>query len=208
MATAGVSIQMDFARDIRKATALIQATPKQLQTASDRATRKTIRWLTSRLARDLGQALNINQKAIKDRIASSSMGSGSDRVHILWLGVAPIAAEKLGNPRQTRTGVTVGRRRYEGAFYRDVYGDGEKVWIRKSRAVALAMDLPDWGGKKGGDGSFLRNPAARGRFPIRRVSVDISTAATEIFRRYERQAIVRFGELIEQELNFAVNHER
>lgn len=208
MATAGVSIQMDFARELQRATALIQATPKQIQTAADRATRQTIRWLTGRLARDLGSALNIKQKAIKDRITASAVGSGSDRAYILWLGVAPISVEKLGNPRQTRTGVTVGRRRYEGAFYRDVYGDGERVWIRKSRAVALAMDLPEWGGKKGGDGSFLRNPDARGRFPIRRVSVDISTVASEVFRRYDRQAIERFGVLIEQELNFVVNHER
>lgn len=208
MAAAGVSIQMNFAREIQRATALIQATPNQLQKATDRATRKTIKWLSTRLAREIGQALNIPQKAIKNRITTSIAGEGVGRVHILWLGVAPVAAEQLGKARQTKTGVSVGRRRYEGAFYRDVYGDGDKVWIRKSRAVALAMDLPDWGGKKGGDGSFLRNPDARGRFPVRRVSVDISNVANDVFRRYDKRAIERFGTLIDQELNYVVNHER
>jgi hypothetical protein len=204
----GASVQLNFAREIMRATAMIQATPKQMQTATDRAIKKTIRWLSSRVAREIGQALNIPQKAIKNRVVTSVVGSGSERVHILWLGVAPIAAENLANPRQTKKGVSVGRRRYDGAFYRDVYGDGDHVWIRKSRAAALAMDLPDWGGKKGGDGGYLRNPEARGRFPLRRVSVDISSVANDVFRRYDKRAMERFSALIDQELNYAVNHER
>jgi len=50
VAQPGVSIQMNFAREITRATAMIQATPKQLELASRRAIKKTIRWLQTRVA--------------------------------------------------------------------------------------------------------------------------------------------------------------
>lgn len=215
MAQPGVSIQMNFAREITRATAMIQATPKQLELASRRAIKKTIRWLQTRVARELAQALSVPQKALKHRLTVSEVGSGGDQVHILWLGVAPLAAEAAGRPRQTQQGVSVGRRKYPGAFYKDVYGDGPGTWIRKSRAAALGLSLPQWrrANKGAGNGRFLElggpgDTSARGRFPVMRVGIDIEAVAREIFRRYDKRAIERFSTLIDQELNYAVNHEQ
>lgn len=208
MAQPGVSLQLNFAQEITRATAEIEATPEQLTKAANRAIKKTIRWLRSRVAREVAQALGIPQKAFKQRLTNHVIGTGMDQVHILWLGVAPLAAEMLGRPRQTRAGITVGKRKYPGAFYRDVYGDGPAAWIRKRRAAALGLDLPSWSGRrKGSSSDWLSSDGNGGRFPVMRVAVDIESVAGEIFRRYQRRASDRFGVVLEQELNYAVNHE-
>lgn len=200
MAQNGVSLDLDFAQEITKATALIQSTPEQLNKAAARAAKKTIQWLQTRISREIAQALGVPQRLIKKRLTASAAGKGVNQVHILWLGVAPISAELLGRPKQTRAGVTVGRRRFQGAFYRDVWGDGERVWIRKRRAEALGMDLSNKGAGSAG-------ASDSGRFPVVRVSVAVDVAAGEIFRRYQRRASERFGVLLEQELNYTINHE-
>ena len=208
MVQPGVSLQLNFAQEITRATAFIESSPEQLNKASIRAIKKTIRWLRGRVAREVAQALGIPQKAFKQRLTSSVMGNGMDQVHILWLGVAPLAAEMAGRPRQTRSGVSVGKRKYQGAFYRDVYGDGASVWIRKRRAQALGLDLPSWSGRSTSKRStFVDGSANSGRFPVMRVAIDMESVAGEIFRRYQRRAVDRFGVVLEQELNYAINHE-
>ena len=139
MAQPGVDIQLNFAQDITRATAQIAATPAQLEKAVQRAIKKTLRWLQTRISRDIAKELGVPQKAIKHRLTLSQTGKGTNGIHILWLGTAPLAAEMAGKPRQTKSGVTVGKRKFPGAFYRDIYGDGPKVWIRASRAQALAI---------------------------------------------------------------------
>lgn len=66
MAESGVSVQMNFARAIRNVTARIEATPAQLTKASERAMKKTIRWLSGRVARELAQQLGVPQKYLKN----------------------------------------------------------------------------------------------------------------------------------------------
>jgi len=207
MAQPGVDIQMNFAQDITRATAQIAATPAQLEKAVQRAIKKTLRWLQTRISRDIAKELGVPQKAIKHRLTLSQTGKGTNGIHILWLGTAPLAAEMAGKPRQTKSGVTVGKRKFPGAFYRDIYGDGPKVWIRASRAQALGVDLPQWGRKQRARASTLA-PGEGGRFPVRRVGIEVHTRANEIFGRYEKQAEQRFNQVIDQELNYAVNHER
>ena len=206
MAQPGVDIQLNFAQDITRATAQIAATPAQLEKAVQRAIKKTMRWLQTRIAREVATALGVPQKAIKHRLSVTQTGKGTNGIHILWLGTAPLAAESAGKPRQTKAGVTVGKRKFPGAFYRDVYGDGPKVWIRASRANALGMDLPQWGRKQRARASTLA-PGEGGRFPVRRVSIDVQHVANDIFGRYQKQAEQRFNTVIDQELNYAVNHE-
>lgn len=204
MAESGVEVQMNFAQAIRNATAVIQATPKQMEVASERAIRKTIRWLSGRVARELSQQLGIPQKNLKPRLLVRSVGKGMDKAHILWMGVAPMPADLAGKARQTRKGVTVGKRKFEGAFLRSVYNPEENVWIRARRNREqgyLTMSRR----RKANHRS--QNPELAGRFPIQRIGVELESIATEIFRRLDRRALDRFKTLIEQELNYAVNHE-
>jgi len=176
----GASFQLSFSDELLRVTAKLQSTPAQVQKASGRAARKTMRWLTTAMARDIGQALKVPQRSLKSRLTTSTAGQGDDQVHILWFGTQPLAAEQVGRPRQGQRGTSVAGRRFDGAFYRGVYDGTKRVWIRKSQ----------------------------GRFPLLRVTIELQNIAAEVFRRYERRALARYAELIEQELNYAVNHER
>jgi len=214
MAASGVSFQLSFAREITRVTAQIQTTPEQLKKAGDRARRKTMRWLSTRMAREISQSLKVPQKGLKSRWSTTTAGKGDEQVAILWFGTVPLAAENAGRPRQSRRGTTVAGRRFDGAFFRGVYDDTPRVWVRKSRAAALGLNLPAMSRKKGGgnarflDLGGVNDSSNRGRFPVMRVGIELEETAAEVFRRYERRALARFAELIEQEINYAVNHER
>ncbi|MDG9884112.1 hypothetical protein N7650_14830 [Pseudomonas sp. GD04058] len=214
MATSGVSFQLSFAREITRVTAQIQATPEQVQKAGVRARAKTMRWLSTRMSRDISQSLRVPQRSLKSRWSVTTAGKGNDQVSILWFGTVPLAAEQAGRPRQGKRGTSVAGRRFDGAFHRAVYDGTPRVWIRKSRAAALGLELPSMSRKKGGgDWRFLEYGGANdssnhGRFPVMRVGIELEELAGEVFRRYERLALARFAELIEQEINYAVNHER
>lgn len=180
MQTNGVDIQINFARELQQASAALQSTPKQLHLAGQRAIKKTMRWVQTRLARELAQALNVSQKSLKTRFSLRNVGRGSDSVTILWLGIAPLAAERAGKARQTRKGVTVGKRKYEGAFYRRVYGDEARVWKRVGAE----------------------------RLPVKAEVIQVSDHAEEIFKRFEQRIPAEFQRIIKQELNYVVNHAR
>ncbi|HAS3046039.1 TPA: hypothetical protein I6Y62_004319 [Vibrio parahaemolyticus] len=201
----GVSVELNFAQAIRTATAIIEATPEQLNKATTRAIKKTLRWAGSVVARELGQSLGVAQKGLKPRIVVTTVGSGADQVHILWVGVLPLAAEKAGKPRQTRRGVSVRGRRFDSAFVADIYNGEPNVWVRAaknrehnhttlSRRRKAATSSPD--------------PKLRGRFPVQRVGIAVEDPAIEIFNRLQRRVEERFKTVLNQELNYAVNHEK
>lgn len=205
MAQPGVSVQLNFAQEITRATAAMQATPRQVERASERAIKKTIRWLQTRIAREVGAALGLPQKSLKPRLTTSVVGSGADRVHILWFGSLPLPAERAGKARQTRRGTSVGRRRFDGAFVTQIYNPEANVWIRSRRNVNAGHFT--MGKPRRASGASVP-PELSGRFPVQRVGIELDAQAREIFKRYQHRAQARFGELIDQELNYAVNHEK
>ncbi len=215
MSQNGVDVQINFARELQNASAAIQATPEQLSKAGQRAIKKTMRWVQTRISREISSALGISQKVLKSRFSLKTVGDNGDRVTVFWIGVAPIAAERTGSARQTRAGVSVKKNRYQAAFYKDVYGHGDKVWIRQSRAKKLGMKLPklDTGSGTAGDSTFLdyggeNDSSQRGRFPIVRVAEEVAPIATDVFKRFQNRIPAQFSKILAQELNYVVNHER
>lgn len=214
MAASGVSFQLNFAEEITRVTAQIQTTPAQVAKASERARRKTMQWLSTRMSREISQTLRVPQKGLKSRWSTTVAGTGPEQVSILWFGTAPLPAENAGRPRQGKKGTSVAGRLFGGAFFGVVYDGVARVWIRKSRAQALGHQLPAMSRQKGGgnerwlDLGGTNDSSQRGRFPVVRVGIELGELAAEVFRRYERRALSRFAELIEQEINYAVNHER
>lgn len=204
MAENGVDVRMDFARAVRNATAVIQATPKQMEVATQRAIRKTMRWLRGVAARELSQQLGIPQKTLKQRLTLSRVSKGMDQAHVLWMGLAPLSAELAGKARQTRKGVTVGKHKYEGAFLRSIYNPEENVWIRTRRNQRQGYTTVS---RKRKANPKSVPPELAGRFPVQRIGIELDGVAHEVFRRLERRALDRFNTLIEQELNYAVNVE-
>jgi len=106
----------------------MQLVPKAVAAAQRRAINKVLRWLRTHIARDVGRQERIAIAAVRQRLKAfpvSNNGQGR-----LWFGINPIEASRAGRPRQTRSGVSVAGRRYEGAFFKRVYGGSPDIWIR------------------------------------------------------------------------------
>lgn len=203
MSQNGVDVKINFAREVQQATAALQSTPKQLEIAGNRAIKKTMRWLQTRIARELSQTLGLAQKVLKPRFSLKTVGKGADQATVLWLGIAPILAEKAGNARQTKAGVSLGKRRYEGAFIASMYGYDDAVWIRAKRNNGRYHTTSKQ--RKPNPNSI--SSELRGRFPVQHIAVDIGDQAAEIFKRFESRIPEEFRKILGQELNYVVNHE-
>ncbi|KEQ11287.1 hypothetical protein GZ77_26095 [Endozoicomonas montiporae] len=219
----GSSLKMGVSRDIRDITARIQATPKQIGTAAERASKETLNWLRVRISRDLAGELGVVQKALKSRMSVKTVGEGSDRAIILWLGTASIPLEKVGTVRQTKKGVKAGKLPLvQGAFYKAVYDSEKKVWIRahRHRNWLGGNNLPDGIGRLSSKQykSYKYHPAYQAagvggnydnsRFPVMRLGLSIEDRAHEILKRWSRQVESRFRTVFERNLNHVVNNER
>lgn len=108
--------------------AIFEATPGQIKNAHRRAIGKTIRWLSSRISRELGQQFDLPQRVFQVRSKRSfDHESGS-----LWVGLNPIAASWLGKGRQTKTGVSVRSHRFKSAFMAKMANGHIGVFRRKT----------------------------------------------------------------------------
>ncbi|MGQ5522644.1 hypothetical protein ACUHMQ_05205 [Chitinimonas sp. PSY-7] len=142
-----------------------------------RAMRKTGNWVKTHVAKVLSPELKIPQKVLKQRLyffLRSKMMEGK-----VWLGINPIEADRLGQPRQNRTGITAGRHRFEQA------------WIYQ--------------GKQGGQQGKVFRRVGRARTPYTRVHLDIDDAGERAFRAVTAQAEARLLAIFEQELRWEIN---
>lgn len=143
MAQPGVSIQMSFARGNHPGDGHDSGHPGN-ELASRRAIKKTIRWLQTRVARGLAQALGVPQKALKHRLTVSEVGSGSDQVHILWLGVARWRRKRRAGHGKPSKGYLLAAASIPARSIRTCMAMALRRWIEKSRAAALGLSLPQW----------------------------------------------------------------
>lgn len=154
---------------------LLAGMEKHMDAASDRALRKTAKWLATHSVREIGRELQIKQQPVKRRFQVYPNRRGQEVK--LWVGLYPIAVHHLGTPKQTPDGVKVGRRRYGGAFLAPANNSPETVWRRRGRE----------------------------RLPIDRVTEDIAEPVQSVLARWERRTTARFAEIFEQEVRFELS---
>lgn len=118
--------------------------------------------------REVSRATGIKQKTIRQRVVLRKAARRRFRVVItaLLLGVRAIDA---GNPRQTATGVRVGKRTFPGAFVATV-GNGKRGVFRRKPEAASATGRDSKGRLK------------KGRLPIEheRIPIDAVTRAAAL----------------------------
>lgn len=94
----------------------LNATPAQCQKALKSTLSKMARWLQTRTTKGLSAELQIQQKIIRRRLKKTSVVSTADGFAIkLWYGLNEISLIHLG-ARETKKGVTAGKRKVAGAF--------------------------------------------------------------------------------------------
>lgn len=171
--------------------------PKAAEAAQRRAINKTIRWLRTHIARAVGKQERIAIGAVRQRLRAYPV-TGGDMRGKLWFGINAIEASRVGRARQTGAGVSVAGRRYQGAFYKKVYGSNADIWIRTSSKHFNTTDYPDaaQGGRRSGFVEENDN-----RFPLAKAKVSLEQVRPH-FDAWVKRADERLLEILTQELNF------
>jgi len=198
-ASAGLLTLQMRPEDVKGFEDFAKLVPKAMAAAQRRAINKTLRWLRGQVAREVGRQERIAIAAVRQRLKAFPMGSNGQGK--LWFGIRPIEASRAGRPRQTRTGVSVAGRRYQGAFYQQVYGGKPDIWIRTASKHFDAADYPDSdvsGGRGRRSGWVSENDS---RFPLAKAKISLDDVRPH-FEVWTNRAHDRLKVVLEQELNF------
>lgn len=193
-----ISLQLD-SQALKGFQDFTRLVPKAAHAAQRRAINKTLRWLRTHVAREVGRQERIAIAAVRQRLRAfpvSSSGQGK-----LWFGINPIEASRAGRPRQSRTGVSVAGRKYQGAFFKAVYGGKPDIWIRTASKHFDADSYPDSEVSGGGgrrSGWISENDS---RFPLAKAKISLEDVRPH-FEAWTSRAHERLVVLMEQELNF------
>ena len=125
---AGFALDINMSEALARAPDILSAARQELDRAADRALTKTAKWLRTHSAREIGRELSIIQRPIRIRFKVYPVRG--QRETKLWIGLAPLSVHYLGNPRQTPTGVSVGRHDYRHAFVDPMKSRSPMVWPR------------------------------------------------------------------------------
>ncbi len=174
-----------------------QLVPKAAAAAQRRAINKTLGWLRTHIARAVGKQERIAIGAVRQRLRAYPVTGGTMRGK-LWFGVNAIEASRIGRPRQTGSGVSVAGRRYQGAFYKQVYGGNPDIWIRTSSKHFNATDYPETMQGRRRSGFVSEND---NRFPLAKAKVSLDQVRPH-FDSWVKRADERLLEILKQELNF------
>lgn len=166
-----------------------------------RALRKTGDWVKTHVARTLSSDLKVPQRVLKQRLyfflRSNKMMEGK-----VWLGLNEIEARRLGSPRQTRTGVTVGRHRFDHAWIYQTWRNTPKnggVFRRTGKFMTIRRH------------HYTNGPKGREwwteerREAYEEVRFEWDEAGERAFREIAARAQARLFEILEQELRWEIS---
>lgn len=129
--------------DVSVALALLRNISKSaMQSAWRRTLRKTSNWVIGQASRAASGKTKIPQKVLKSRIRFYLKDAATGKV---WLGLSALPADRIGKPRQTRAGVTVGKHRFGHAWL--IKPGGKTVFIRSGKTrLPIERVMVDWAG--------------------------------------------------------------
>jgi len=170
----GVEVRLDE-QMFDQLTSTLGLTKRKVEVAGFRSVRKTARWVKTHLARELSKELQIVQKIIRQRLRVYVKDKKAMQAKV-WMGMYKIKASRLGRVRQTRTGVSVGRHRFPGAFQATMKTYHTDVYERRDDA----------------------------RLPIDLVELDISEKAMKVLNAVSERTEARLMKIMQQEINYEI----
>ncbi|WP_433898205.1 hypothetical protein [Pseudomonas sp. PSE1(2024)] len=194
-----ISLQTSAA-DLKAFQDFAALVPKAAAAAQRRAINKTLRWLATQIARAVGRQERIAVAAVRQRLRAYPVSGGANSGK-LWFGLNAMEASRIGRPRQNRSGVSVAGRRFQGAFFKKVYGNSADVWIRTASKHFDASDYPDSdvSGAGGASSGWIAEHGSR--FPLAKAKVSLEQARPH-FESWIRKADEQLLHVLQQELNF------
>ncbi|UDI91155.1 hypothetical protein [Pseudomonas sp. IAC-BECa141] len=196
-----ISLQTSAA-DLKAFQDFAAVLPKAAAAAQRRAINKTLRWLATQIARAVGRQERIAVAAVRQRLRAYPVSGGANSGK-LWFGLNAMEASRIGLPRQSRSGVSVAGRRFQGAFFKKVYGNSADVWIRTASKHFDANDYPDSEVSGAGGASSGWIAEHDSRFPLAKAKVSLEQARPH-FESWIRKADEQLVHVLQQELNFEV----
>lgn len=153
----------------------------RLIAASRRASKKAASWMHTQVSRAVADEAKFPRRLIKmtrGRIYDKGWRRSGDSgyAYKVWLGLDPIAADRLGTPRKLRKGYAVRGRRFPEAFMPKRGRYAEKLYQRTTKS----------------------------RLPIQRVRVEWDQIGIRAFNQQIPRLQSRYRELMLQELRFEV----
>ena len=141
-------LNLDMRVDSARREALLRRSglaQEAINRAMRRAVAKTARWAKAQAARAIRADEGIAYRAIRRRLRD--FAHSPERMALkVWLGLWRMAAYSLGRADETDTGVSVGRRRYPGAFLATLESGHKGVFRRRgSRRLPIAEVMENWG---------------------------------------------------------------
>ncbi|WP_252090438.1 hypothetical protein [Pseudomonas sp. MWU13-3659] len=201
-ASTGLIMLQANARQVKGFEQFAGLLPKAILAAERRAINKTLRWLRTHIARAVGRQERIGIAAVRQRLRAYTAGSNGQGK--LWFGLNPIEASRAGRVREARSGVSVAGRRYQGAFFRQVYGNKPDIWIRTASKHFNASDYPDSEIAKAGGASSGWIAENDSRFPLAKAKISLEEVRPH-FESWTSKAHQRLLVVMEQELNFELH---
>ena len=171
-----IDIELDIAGK-EELIADLAATQQQVQAALKSTVRQLGGWLRTQATRGLSKELDIGVKVLRRRLKTLKLRTSADGASmVLWFGLNPVGLIYLG-AKQTRTGITAGKRKVQGAFLATMKNKTRHVFRR----------------------------TGKGRLPIDKQVVDVEDQAhiyleDELLGSPEVER--RFYQLFERELNW------
>lgn len=202
MSAVPVSLQLS-ADDMHAFKQLAKVVPKAAAAAQRRAINKTLGWLATHMARDVSKQERIAVRAVRQRLRSYPI-KGQGQLGKLWFGTNPMEASRTGQAHQTRAGVSVAGRRYQGAFYKRVYGSKADIWIRTSSKHFNPDDYPGSHASMGGGTSSGWIAENDNRFPLAKAKVSLEDVEGP-FYTWANRADERLLVVFRQEMNFELH---
>jgi len=199
-ASGGMISLQTSAADLKAFQDFAAVVPKAAANAQRRAINKTLRWLSSNIARAVGRQERIAVAAVRQRLRAYPVNGGASSGK-LWFGLNAIEASRIGRPRQSRSGVSVAGRRFQGAFFKKVYGNSADVWIRTASKHFNSADYPDSDVSAAGGASSGWIAEHGSRFPLAKAKVSLEQARPH-FESWVRKADEHLVHVLQQELNF------
>ena len=175
-----IDIDIDF-EGLEKLSAWQAATAQQLQLAAARASRKTMRWVKTRVLQHISRAVKIPQKVLRPRLQVYATRNADYLEARLWVGLynIPLFKAARGQARQTRKGARALR----------------QIWPHSFIAV-----MRDGNAHKG---IFFRK--SRQRLPIKEKTINISRATEQKIRQLIEGPVQRYWQkTFKHELNYAM----
>ncbi|UST83331.1 hypothetical protein [Pseudomonas siliginis] len=201
-ASGGMISLQTSAADLKAFQDFAALVPKAASNAQRRAINKTLRWLATHIARTVGRQERIAVAAVRQRLRTYPVSGGANSGK-LWFGLNAMEASRIGRARQTRSGVSVAGRRFQGAFHKRVYGSSADVWIRVGSKHFKSSDYPDSDVSAAGGASSGWIAEHDNRFPLAKAKVSLEQARPH-FDSWVRKADEHLVHVLQQELNFEV----